>query len=95
MNAEQRSQLLRERFKVLYGRTYVRAEKPKPKAQEGPKTAYRTHFSYGVALCEARCAWVGEPDAQIPITPLPKRTKRVSPLVKMAEQLHQKLLCLK
>ena len=91
MNAEQRGQLIRERFKSLGGHSVSLMGSVKKKM--ATQQVRRNRFCFGPLLIDHPCRWVKTPD------PAPAETLRISrvkkdvlTLTKIAAQLPRKLM---
>lgn len=89
MDKATRADLLRKRFTALGGKLPPICSTKKRKLK-GPAKAYRTHYSYGVSLCETRCRWVETPDGFPTTLCEPKRRLGKRALVEIANKQPQK-----
>jgi hypothetical protein len=88
MTRTERARLLRDRLRAVRG--YDLPPYPKGAKVEAPVVKNTTGKGlgvfYGVSVWERRRGWVGRADAKPASAPKPKRTARISPLIRIAEQ---------
>jgi len=78
MDAAQRGQLLRERFRAMRGHflpRFTESDNPRKLNQNKTGASSRSRPFFGVSLYERRCEWASQPD-NFPTERLPLRRRR-------------------
>lgn len=93
MNASERAELLRERFKTLFPVAAIPRPRCERKREPRPTPQPLTRAFYGIGQHEPdrRKRWLLTPDATLPVAPRAKRRNGVSALTRIAAHFPAKL----
>src|SRR5262245_52777856 len=87
MNAQERSELIRKRFKSMFPASVAPRPEPKPKRYVPRRPAFKFVYPMGFAGGPGFVGqWVVTPNDKSKVMPKTKRAAKVSPLTRIAEK---------